>query len=59
LVLDDFGLQPQNQKQRHDLLEILEDRYQLCSTLVSGQLPHEHSHEHIGDPLWPTPLWIA
>ena len=33
-----------------DLLEILEDRYQLRSTLVSGQLPHEHWHEQIGDP---------
>lgn len=50
LVLDDFGLQPLNQEQRHDLLEILEDRYQLRSTLVSGQLPHEHWHEQIGDP---------
>jgi hypothetical protein len=50
LVLDDFGLQPLNQEQRHDLLEILEDRYQLRSTLVAGQLPHEHWHEQIGDP---------
>lgn len=50
LVLDDFGLQPLKQEQRHDLLEILEDRYQLRSTLVAGQLPHEHWHEQIGDP---------
>jgi DNA replication protein DnaC len=50
LVLDDFGLQPLNQEQRHDLLELLEDRYQLRSTLVAGQLPHEHWHEQIGDP---------
>jgi len=50
LVLDDFGLKPLNQEQRHDLLEILEDRYQLRSTLVAGQLPHEHWHEQIGDP---------
>lgn len=50
LVLDDFGLQPLNQEQRHDLLEIMEDRYQRCSTLVAGQLPREHWHERIGDP---------
>jgi DNA replication protein DnaC len=50
LVLDDFGLQPLNQEQRHDLLEIMEDRYQRRSTLVVGQLPHEHWHEQIGDP---------
>jgi DNA replication protein DnaC len=50
LVLDDFGLQPLDREQRHDLLEILEDRYQLRSTLVAGQLPHEHWHEQIGDP---------
>jgi DNA replication protein DnaC len=51
LVLDDFGLQPLNQEQqRHDLLELLEDRYQLRSTLVAGQLPLEHWHEQIGDP---------
>jgi len=50
LVLDDFGLQPLSQEQRHDLLEILEDRYQRRSTLVAGQLPHEHWHEQIGDP---------
>lgn len=50
LVLDDFGLQPLNREQRHDLLEILEDRYQVRSTLVASQLPHEHWHEQIGDP---------
>lgn len=50
LVLDDFGLQTLSREQRHDLLEILEDRYQLRSTLVTSQLPHEHWHEQIGNP---------
>ena len=50
LVLDDYGLVPLNQEQRHDLLEILEDRYNLKSTLVTSQLPVEHWHEQIGDP---------
>jgi DNA replication protein DnaC len=50
LVLDDYGLMPLNQEQRHDFLEILEDRHTLKSTLVTSQLPIEHWHEQIGDP---------
>lgn len=50
LVLDDYGLSTLNQEQRHDLLEILEDRHGLRSTLVTSQLPVKHWHERIGDP---------
>ncbi len=50
LVLDDFALMALNQEQRHDSLEILEDRHNLKSTLVTSQLPMEHWHEQIGDP---------
>ena len=50
LVLDDYGLAPLNRDQRHDLLEILEDRHGLKSTLVTSQLPLELWHEQIGDP---------
>jgi DNA replication protein DnaC len=50
LVLDDYGLVSLNQEQRHDFLEILEDRHNLKSTLVTSQLPIEHWHEQIGDP---------
>lgn len=50
LVLDDFGLAPLNQEQRHDLLEILEDRNSIKSTIVTSQLPEENWHEQIGDP---------
>lgn len=50
LVLDDYGLAPLTQEQRHDFLEILEDRHELKSTLVTSQLPIEHWHEQIGDP---------
>jgi DNA replication protein DnaC len=50
LVLDDYGLAKLNQEQRHDLLEILEDRHGLKSMLVTSQLPVEHWHEQIGDP---------
>jgi DNA replication protein DnaC len=50
LVLDDYGLIPLKQEQRHDFLEILEDRHKLESTLVTSQLPIQHWHEQIGDP---------
>jgi DNA replication protein DnaC len=36
--------------QSHDLLEILEDRHGLKSTLVTSQIPMENWHEIIGDP---------
>jgi len=50
LVLDDYGLARLNQEQRHDFLEILEDRHGLKSTLVTSQLPIEKWHKQIGDP---------
>lgn len=50
LVLDDYGLAKLNQEQRHDLLEILEERHGLKSILVTSQLPLENWHEQIGDP---------
>ena len=50
LVLDDYGLDQLSRDQRHDLLEILEDRHGLKSTLVTSQLPIDHWHEQIGDP---------
>jgi DNA replication protein DnaC len=50
LVLDDFGAGTLNDEHRHDLLEILEDRYGLRSTLVTSQYPVDHWHEVIADP---------
>lgn len=50
LVLDDFGLAPLTAENRRDLLEILEDRYDKGSTIITTQLPVEHWHEVIGDP---------
>lgn len=51
LVLDDWGIAPLNGEQRRDLLEILDDRYDRRATLVAAQLPAEHWHEYIGDPM--------
>ena len=50
LVLDDWGLTPLNDEQRRDLLEILDDRFNARSTLVTSQLPIAHWHDYLGDP---------
>jgi DNA replication protein DnaC len=50
LVLDDWGLDKFVKEQRHDLLEILEDRHGLRSTLVTSQVPVKHWHDVIADP---------
>jgi DNA replication protein DnaC len=50
LVLDDFGLAPLGQAERHDLLEIIEDRHGLASTIITTQLPIANWHDTIKDP---------
>ena len=49
-ILDDWGISHLTPEQRHDLFEIVEDRYDRRSMLVAGQLPVAHWHEVIGDP---------
>jgi DNA replication protein DnaC len=50
LVLDDFGLVPMSEETKRDLLEILDDRYDKKSTLVTSQLPVEQWHRYLDDP---------
>ena len=38
-MLDDLGLGSPTDAQRHDLLEVLEDRYGARATVVTSQLP--------------------
>jgi DNA replication protein DnaC len=52
LILDDWGLEPLDPGARHDLLEILEDRYGHRSTIVTSQLPVDRWHALIGDPTY-------
>ena len=52
LILDDWGLEPLDVHARHDLLEILEERYGRRSTIVTSQLPVEDWHTVIGDPTY-------
>jgi DNA replication protein DnaC len=50
LIIDDWGLEALNAEQRHDLLEIVDDRYEKGSLLVTSQIPVNRWHELIGDP---------
>jgi len=58
LILDDWDW-TLDAAARHDLLEILEEQYGRCSTVITSQLPVDRWHEIIGDPLTPTPSWTA
>jgi DNA replication protein DnaC len=50
LILDDWGLEPLGAEQRHDLLEIVEERYGRGATLITSQIPVDRWHELIADP---------
>lgn len=50
LILDDLGIGQLQEAQRHDLLELLDDRYRHAATLVTSQLPIAQWHAWIGDP---------
>jgi DNA replication protein DnaC len=49
LVLDDWGPEQLNAEQRRDLLEIVEDRYDARSIIITSQLPVERWYEIIGN----------
>ena len=49
LILDDWGLGQLNKNERQDMLEILEDRHALKSTVITTQVPVQFWHEYIGD----------
>ena len=62
LILDDWGPERLDASQRHDLMEIVEDRYEVGSTLplgdvnitcgqrITSQLPIDTWHDVIGEP---------
>ena len=51
LVLDDWCLYKFNDRQCHDILEIMEDRHNLRATVIVSQLPIDHWHDIIGAPI--------
>lgn len=50
LVIDDWGLAKLADKERRDILEVLEDRHGITSTIVASQIPTDKWHDTIGDP---------
>ena len=50
LVLDDFGLSKLSESQCRDLLEVIEDRHGLKSTIIASQLPVKNWHDVMMDP---------
>jgi DNA replication protein DnaC len=50
LLLDDWGTASLTEEQRRDLFEVIEDRYDRRSTLITSQVPISNWHQVIGDP---------
>ena len=50
LIVDDWGLSPLTDVQRRDFLEIVEDRHNVRSTIISTQYPVNKWHKIIDDP---------
>ena len=49
IVMDDLYIAPFSDENRRDLLEIVDDRYNKGSTIVTSQLPIDKWHEALGD----------
>ena len=49
LIIDDFLITPLEDRERRDLLEVIEDRYQLGATIIASQCPIGDWHPGIGD----------
>lgn len=50
LAIDDWGIAPMGDRERRHLLEVLEDRNQARSTVVTSQFPIETWHEVVASP---------
>jgi DNA replication protein DnaC len=50
LILDDWGPEALNADQARDLLEIVEDRYDKDSIVITSQIPIDRWHDLIGIP---------
>lgn len=49
IILDDWGLEALTKDQRNDLLEILEDRHNQKSLIITSQIPLENWHSLVGE----------
>lgn len=50
LILDDWGPETLTADQRRDLLEIIDDRHEMRSVIITSQVPVEQWYEIIGNP---------
>jgi DNA replication protein DnaC len=50
LILDDWGLEKMNARQASELLEVIEDRYQVNSTIIASQVPVKEWYQLISNP---------
>lgn len=50
LILDDFGVSPLKAAEARDLLEIVEDRTNLSSLIITSQLPIKDWHSYLHNP---------
>src|SRR3954451_2725354 len=50
LILDDWGPEALSAEQARDLLEIVEDRYDKGSLIITSQVPVDRWHDLIGVP---------
>jgi DNA replication protein DnaC len=50
MIMDEWGLAVLTDQHRRDLLEIMDDRYNMRATIITSQLPIAHWHEAVGDP---------
>ena len=49
IILDDWGIAPLDSQSRLALLQIIEDRHQKYSTIITSQLPVNSWHQYIND----------
>jgi DNA replication protein DnaC len=59
LVLDDLGMGTPTESQRHDLLEVMEDRYGRAGTSSPASSPSVSGTNGSEIPPSPTPSWTA
>jgi DNA replication protein DnaC len=50
ILLEDWGVAPLTDGNRRDLLELLDDRFNTKSTLITSQLPPDAWHDYLSDP---------
>jgi DNA replication protein DnaC len=49
LVIDDFAMTPITDSERRDLFEVLDDRHETRSTIISSQVPPKRFHDYISE----------